>query len=133
MRILTLLLLLLVSCRANDDDVTPTAVDDDLAGPISRPSSGYGADGTHTVGKVSFNSPRYTGKQVDIFYPKDMSGPRPTIFYSHPYGGEESAYNIGLFNFIAKKDTPWSSHPTLLSAFLSMSDTAPCGRALQQR
>lgn len=114
MRILTLFLLLLFACQSNDDTVEPTVdddndqttepyVDDDLAGPISRPRSGYGADGKHTVGKVSFDSPLYAGKIVDIFYPKDMTGPRPTIFYSHPYGGEESAYNIGLFEFIAKK------------------------------
>jgi pimeloyl-ACP methyl ester carboxylesterase len=109
MRIFTLSILLLLtsltSCQ-NDDDPTTTAdpyIDDDLAGPISRPQSGYGADGTHTAAKVSFASPLYAGKKVDIFYPQDMTGPRPTIFYSHPYGGEESEYNIGLFEFIAKK------------------------------
>ncbi|MBL0740957.1 hypothetical protein [Chryseolinea lacunae] len=93
--------LLAVSC-SKDDDNTP-AVDDDLAGPISRPASGYGADGTHDVAKLSFASPRYAGKTVDIFYPKDITTPRPVIFYSHPYGGEDSDYNIGLFEFIARK------------------------------
>ncbi|MDJ1485127.1 hypothetical protein QNI16_31805 [Cytophagaceae bacterium YF14B1] len=105
MRLLTLLLILLfvVSC-SKDDDVTGTPyVDDDLAGPISRPSSGYGADGSYTVAKVSFASPLYSGKMVDIFYPQGITSPRPVIFYSHPYGGENSEYNIGLFNFIAKK------------------------------
>jgi hypothetical protein len=104
MRLFTLsLLLLLTSCLKDDEPAAEPYVDDDLAGPISRPQSGYGADGTHTVGQVSFNSPLYAGKKVDVFYPKDMTGPRPTIFYAHPYGGEESAYNIGLFEFIAKK------------------------------
>ncbi|MDJ1471471.1 hypothetical protein [Xanthocytophaga flava] len=105
MRLLTLLLILLftVSC-SKDDDVTGTPyVDDDLAGPISRPSSGYGADGSYTVAKVSFASPLYSGKMVDIFYPQGITSPRPVIFYSHPFGGESSEYNIGLFNFIAKK------------------------------
>lgn len=78
-------------------------IDDDLAGPVSRPSSGYGADGSYTVAKVSFASPAYAGKIVEVFYPQGITSPRPVIFYSHPYGGEESSYNIGLYEFIAKK------------------------------
>ncbi len=96
------LVLFLSSCIRNEDDPIPTT-DDDLGGPISRPASGYGADGTYTVAKVSFASPTYSGKTVDIFYPQGITSPKPTIFFSHPYGGESSDYNIGLFNFIAKK------------------------------
>lgn len=97
--------LLLFSCSKNDDSepTTPSNVDDDLAGPISRPQSGYGADGKYTVATISFPSPLYNGKNVTIFYPKEIGTARPTIFYSHPYGGEESSYNIGLYEFIAKK------------------------------
>ncbi|ACU57649.1 alpha/beta hydrolase [Chitinophaga pinensis] len=84
-------------------DTTVTSIDDDLDGPIGRPATGYGKDGSYTVAKVSFASPTYAGKQVEIFYPKEATGSRPVIFYSHPYGGEESAYNIGLYEFIAKK------------------------------
>lgn len=89
------------SSTANDD--SSGATDDDLAGPVSRPSGGYGKDGNYTVAKVSFASPTYTGKLVEVFYPKEATGPVPVIFYSHPYGGEESSYNIGLYGFIAKK------------------------------
>jgi hypothetical protein len=97
--------LLLFSCSKNDDSepTTPSSVDDDLAGPISRPQSGYGTDGTYSVATISFPSPLYSGKNVTLFYPKGITSPRPTIFYSHPYGGEESSYNIGLYEFIAKK------------------------------
>lgn len=84
-------------------DTTVTDIDDDLDGPIARPASGYGKDGSYTVAKVSFASPAYAGKQVEIFYPKELTTARPVIFYSHPFGGEESAYNIGLYEFIAKK------------------------------
>lgn len=109
MKALTLLIIpffLLVSCSKNEADQSdqdPASVADDLAGPISRPSSGYGSDGSYTVAKITFPSPSYSGKNVEIFYPKGITSPKPVIFYSHPYGGEESAYNIGLYEFIAKK------------------------------
>jgi hypothetical protein len=101
--ILTLVIVLLSACnKSKNTDPTPPT-DDDLAGPISRPTSGYGADGTFTVAKITFPSPLYTGKNVEIFYPQGITSPKPVIFYSHPYGGEESAYNIGLYEFVAKK------------------------------
>ncbi|WP_113638454.1 alpha/beta hydrolase [Nubsella zeaxanthinifaciens] len=92
-----------LSCSKHSTDTVPVETDDDLLGPISRPQSGYGADGTYTVASVSFASPTYTGKQVTIFYPKEATGPRPVLFYSHPYGGEDVNYNLGLYQFIAKK------------------------------
>ncbi|WP_269235417.1 alpha/beta hydrolase [Flavobacterium flavigenum] len=97
--------LLLTSCTkdSNTETSTPSSVDDDLQGPISRPTTGYGADGSYSVAKISFVSPAYAGKNVEIFYPKGITSPKPVIFYSHPYGGEESSYNIGLYEFIAKK------------------------------
>lgn len=98
--LLLIILVVIASCKKNNP---VTYVDDDLAGPISRPASGYGADGPYKVASVSFPSPVYTGKYVTIFYPEGNSSPVPVIFYSHPYGGEESAYNTGLYHFIAKK------------------------------
>lgn len=103
---LSLLLILFASCKkheTNEPAQNPPYTDDDLAGPISRPLTGYGSDGNYTVAKLTFPSPLYTGKNVEIFYPRGITSPKPTIFYSHPYGGEESAYNIGLYEFIAKK------------------------------
>lgn len=93
--------LLVSACgKHNDQDTTPLTK---LQGPIQPPASGYGADGTHQVGETSFANPQYTGTKVTIFYPLDLNSPRPTIFYSHPYGGENKEYNRGLFEFIAKK------------------------------
>jgi Esterase/lipase len=74
-----------------------------LLGPVPKPSSGYGADGNYTAVSVSFNSPLYAGKQVTVFFPQNYSSPRPVVFFSHPFGGEESSYNLGLYNFIAQK------------------------------
>jgi hypothetical protein len=92
----------LLACSA-DKTSDPAPADDDLGGPIARPASGYGSDGNYTVAKVSFASPTYSGKMVDIFYPQGITSPKPVIFFLHPYGGESSEYNIGLFNFVAKK------------------------------
>ena len=72
--------LFLVACSKNDNESSTPYLDDDLAGPISRPQSGYGADGTYTVAKVSFASPLYNGKNVYVFYPKELTGTRQTIF-----------------------------------------------------
>lgn len=103
-RAVSLLLIIIslhISC-SNDEDAETPYVDDDLAGPISRPDEGYGADGDFTVATLSFPSPTYEGKEVTIFYPEGTT-PAGTIFYSHPYGGEEVDYNRELYEFIARK------------------------------
>lgn len=101
--IATLVLLVLCSCSKSNQSTDTAYVEDDLAGPISRPTSGYGKDGPFAVARISFASPAYANKNVEIFYPGGTTTARPVIFFSHPYGGEESRYNIGLFEFIARK------------------------------
>jgi hypothetical protein len=98
-------ILFLSACSKNNNNETPVPepVDDDLAGPISRPASGYGADGKYQVASVSFPNPLYTGTEATVFYPSGTTGAKPAIFFSHPYGGEDKEYNKGLFEFIAKK------------------------------
>jgi hypothetical protein len=96
---LALAIPLFFSCSGSNDN----PVNDDLEGPISRPESGYGSDGSYNVAENDFQSPMYTGKYVSVFYPQGITTPRPVIFYSHAYGGEDKDYCIGLFNFIAKK------------------------------
>lgn len=93
----------MLSACSDNDNTAAAIVDDDLEGPISRPSSGYGADGTYGVSEISFDNPEYSGTNVTIFYPSGTTSAKPTIFYSHPYGGESADYNRGLFEFIAKK------------------------------
>ncbi|MDR6194782.1 hypothetical protein [Siphonobacter sp. SORGH_AS_0500] len=77
--------------------------DSTLRGPIQKPTSGYGAEGSYTVAEIAFTNPEYTDTQVSIFYPQGITSPRATIFFSHPFGGEDKKYNIELFKFIAKK------------------------------
>ena len=68
-----------------------------------KPTSGYGADGAHTVGVISFTNPNYPAKNIEIYYPSDVAIKVPTIFYSHAFGGNISANISGMLNFIAKK------------------------------
>jgi pimeloyl-ACP methyl ester carboxylesterase len=70
---------------------------------IPKPLTGYGADGTHTVGKISFTNPNFSTKDIEIYHPADIGTPVPTIFYSHAYGGNNSDYISGMLNFVAKK------------------------------
>lgn len=100
---LFLLIFILNGCSVNDDKDVTDPVDDDLDGPISRPTSGFGADGTYKVSETEFQNTEYPGTKVTIFYPTGITSPEPTIFYSHPYGGENKEFNRGLFEFIAKK------------------------------
>lgn len=98
-----ILLQLLVSCSKNTSGDTTNQLADNLQGPIQKPASGYGSDGSFQVAEIDFTNPQYTETQVSIFYPQGTTSPRPAIFFSHPYGGEDKAYNMGLFNFIARK------------------------------
>ncbi len=102
--------LLVSACSKNDDQVNTRQTK--LQGPIQPPTSGYGTDGTHQVGETSFANPQYAGTRVTIFFPVDLNTPRPTIFYSHPYGGEDKEYNRGLFEFVAKKGYVAVLYPT---------------------
>jgi len=70
---------------------------------FGKPASGYGSDGTHQVGVISFSNPAYPEKDIEIYHPTDVSGKVPTIFYSHAYGGNISRNISGMLNFVAKK------------------------------
>ncbi len=68
-----------------------------------KPASGYGADGPHTVGIITFPNPAFPSKDIEIYYPSDISGKVPTIFYSHAFGGNSSSAISGMLYFVAKK------------------------------
>jgi Secretion system C-terminal sorting domain len=70
---------------------------------IPKPTSGYGADGTHTIGNSSFANPNFPSKNIELFYPSDTTAKVPTIFYSHAFGGNDPANISGLLNFVAMK------------------------------
>lgn len=68
-----------------------------------KPANGYGSDGPHTVGIITFSNPAFPTKDIEIYYPSDISGRVPTIFYSHAFGGNLSSNISGMLNFVAKK------------------------------
>jgi hypothetical protein len=70
---------------------------------FSKPTTGYGSDGTHTVGTISFTNPNYLVKNIEIYYPSDIATKVPTIFYSHAFGGNNSSNISGMLEFVAKK------------------------------
>ena len=70
---------------------------------FQKPKTGYGADGTHTVGTVSFPNPSFPSKNIEVYYPSDIVGKVPTIFYNHAFGGNISSHISGMLEFVAKK------------------------------
>ncbi len=72
-------------------------------GPVPKPTSGYGSDGTYSVAIQSFSNPNYPSEDIRIYYPLGMSASVPTIFYSHGFGGYLPANISGLLDFVAKK------------------------------
>lgn len=70
---------------------------------FAKPKTGYGSDGTHPISVISFSNPNYPQKDIEIYYPSDISTKVPTIFYSHAYGGNISQNIIGMLNFVARK------------------------------
>jgi len=72
-------------------------------GPIPKPTSGYGADGSYTIATQSFANPNFSGHDIVIYYPAGITSPVPTIFYSHAFGGNNPDNISGFLNFVAKK------------------------------
>jgi hypothetical protein len=72
-------------------------------GPIPKPTSGYGSDGSYNVAVQSFVNPNFPAEEIKIYYPAGITSSVPTLFYSHAYGGENPLHVIGLLRFFAKK------------------------------
>ena len=70
---------------------------------IPKPTSGYGADASHTVAVKSFVNPAYPSRNIVIYHPGDIATKVPTIFYSHGYGGNSPVSITGMLEFVAKK------------------------------
>lgn len=73
-------------------------------GPVSKISSGYGADGSLTVKHIDITNDHNTVlKPISVFYPEGTSTPIPTIFYSHGYASTDTTYHIETLHHIASK------------------------------
>jgi hypothetical protein len=72
-------------------------------GPIPKPTSGYGSDGSYSVATQAFENPNFSGHDIFVYYPAGITLPVPTIFYSHAFGGNDPNNISGFLNFVAKK------------------------------
>ncbi len=72
-------------------------------GPIPKPTTGYGSDGSYSIAITSFSNPNYPTEDIRIFYPSGITSSVPTIFYSHGFGGYDPVNILGLLNFVARK------------------------------
>jgi Secretion system C-terminal sorting domain len=72
-------------------------------GPIPRPTSGYGAEGSYSVVIEAFPNPNYPTEDIRIYHPAGIATPVPTIFYSHGFGGFQPQNVLGLLEFVVRK------------------------------
>lgn len=79
-----------------------------------KPTSGYGADGPHTPGLITYDHPYFIGEDIEIHYPADLNEAVPTLFFCHGFGGTNSLYVRGMLQFIARKGyaVVYSPYPT---------------------
>jgi pimeloyl-ACP methyl ester carboxylesterase len=71
--------------------------------PISRPLSGFGANGPHAVVCDSFPSPQWAGKNVYVFHPADTAKRYPLILFCHGIGATHPAvYGPLITNIVSR-------------------------------
>ncbi len=74
--------------RGTTDNSLPTGRPETSMGSecnavIPAPVTGYGSMGPYSVGEASIPHPAWSGQSVYVFYPEGVTGPSPTIFFSH--------------------------------------------------
>jgi dienelactone hydrolase len=72
-------------------------------GPVAAVDTGYGAPGTDSVAVESVTNSHWDANDIFVFHPKNASGPVPTIFYSHGYGGNDTLYQIEFLRHLASR------------------------------
>jgi hypothetical protein len=95
------------------------------AGPIAKPTSGYGSDGAHRLDSISFTNPDWSAHNIVIYHPADISTPVPTVFYNHALGhgsSEQVTRPTGMKNLVETMD-PAALYPESKYQF-PCSDTA---------
>lgn len=71
-------------------------------GPIAKPTSGYGSDGSNTVVNVSVINPIHA-QDVQVYYPAGTTSPIPTLFFAHGFSLSSPVSYIGFINFLVSK------------------------------
>ncbi len=65
-------------------------------GPVSRITSGFGADGTFAIDTLFFPASGWEGsgmtRNVEVYYPRGTTSPRPTLLFAHGFGGNDPRF-----------------------------------------
>ncbi len=65
-------------------------------GTVPRITSGFGADGTFAVDTLRFPASGWEGAastpNVEVYYPRGSTTPRPTMLFAHGFGGYDPRY-----------------------------------------
>ncbi|MBD1206898.1 MAG: T9SS type A sorting domain-containing protein [Ignavibacteria bacterium] len=65
-------------------------------GPVPRITSGFGADGAFAVDTLRFPASGWEGAastpNVEVYYPRGSTTPRPTMLFAHGFGGNDPRY-----------------------------------------
>lgn len=72
-------------------------------GPVPKPTSGYGTDGTYTVATESFINPNFLTHDIVVYHPAEITSKVPTLFYNHAFGGNDPDNISGFLDFVARK------------------------------
>lgn len=72
-------------------------------GPVPAPTTGYGTPGPDAVLVESIPNAHWSGNPLFVFHPAGITGPVPTVFYAHGYGGNDTLYQIELLRHIASR------------------------------
>jgi hypothetical protein len=65
------------------------------------PLSGYGSEGPFRSEKITFTNPSFPSRNIEIYYPEEITGSVPTIFYCHGFGGNNPENIQHMLNFTA--------------------------------
>jgi len=83
--------------------LTSTLAVSQFQGPVPAISSGYGAPGSDSVAVEVVTNSHWQQNPLVVFHPAGRSAPVPTIFYAHPYGGNDTLYQIEMLRHIASR------------------------------
>jgi hypothetical protein len=76
-------------------------------GTVPRITSGFGADGTFAVDTLRFPATGWdsTGmtRNVEVYYPRGTTSPRPTMLFAHGFGGNDPSYYGEIFRNLASR------------------------------
>lgn len=76
-------------------------------GAVPRITRGFGADGTFSVDTLRFPATGWDSngitRNVEVYYPRGTTSPRPTMLFAHGFGGNDPNYYGEIFRNLASR------------------------------